>query len=252
MPQKQLSKKFLPKFLPKAKLYFLITFIAFSLFLLLLGINSYYQLRIIQIEGSTPKDHILGLDSFKGTNLYFLSTGSIIDAVNKNNPNILIDEVVKEFPDKIVLKIKYIEPIAHLKLNVGYAELSDEGKILKKIKTIETRSKQKDKQLPIINFYQQFDFSQIIPGNTLDYEEVVVALFLLKKCNDLDLKIESIDISGLNMIVFNLIDKKIIFSAEKDKDKLALELEAIIKQFKIEAKDFKILDLRFDKPIVRF
>ena len=252
MQQKQLSKKFWLKFLPKVKLYFIIFLLTVLFFLLLLGFNSYYQLRTIRLEGDRIKDQIIGLGGFKRSNLYFLSTATIIDLINENNPNLLVAEAVKQFPDTLVLKLKYIEPIAQLKLNLGFAQLSADGKILKKIKTDQSPPSQKVSQLPIINFYQQLDFYQIAPGSSLDYEEILVTLFLLKKGSDLDLKIESIDISGLNMIVFNLIGKKIIFSAEKDKDKLALELEAIIKQFKIEAKEYKILDLRFDKPIVKF
>ena len=252
MPPKQLSKKFWLKFLSKTKLYFFIFLSATLLFLLLLGFNSYFQLRKIQLEADGAIDQIIGLAGLKGSNLYFLSTATIIDQINKNNPNLLVTEAIKQFPDTLILKLKYVEPVAQLKLNLGFAQLSADGKILKKIKTDQSPPSQKVSQLPIINFYQQLDFYQIAPGSSLDYEEILVTLFLLKKGSDLDLKIESIDISGLNMIVFNLIGKKIIFSAEKDKDKLAFELEAISKQFKIEAKEYKILDLRFDKPIVKF
>ena len=252
MPPKQLSKKFWLKFLSKTKLYFFIFLLTTLLFLLLLGTNSYFQLRKIQLEADGAIDRIIGLDGLKGRNLYLLSTAAIIDKINKNNPNLLVTGASKQFPDTLILKLKYVEPAALLKLNLGFAQLSADGKILKKIKIAKTSPTQKTNQLPIINFYQQLDFSQIKPGSSVDYEEIVLALFLLKKCSELDLKIESIDISGLNMIVFNVIEKKIIFSAEKNKDKLAFELEAINKQFKIEAKEYKMLDLRFAKPIVRF
>ncbi len=240
------------------KTYLLIIITAISLFLISLGFNSYYRLRTIQLEGIFPKNNVLGIENLKGLNLYFLSEDFITDTVNNNNPNIVVAEVIKEFPDKLIIKLRLNEPIAQLKLNAGYAQLSEEGKILKKSKTPFSGVKQKN-TIPTINFYQQFDYYQIKPGNKLDYEEIEITLALLKKSQDLNLKVENIDISGLNMIVFNLKDqtadgqlKKILLTAEKDREKQEFELETIIKQFKIGAKDFKVLDLRFDKPIVKF
>lgn len=251
MRQKSSYKQsFLASF-PKIRSYFLIIITSISLFLIFLGFNSYFRLRTIQLEGDLPKNNVLGIEGLKGLNLYFLSESFITDAVNNNNPNIVVDDVIKEFPDKLIIKLRLIDPIAQLKLNAGYAQLSVEGKILKRLKQKDT--------IPTINFYQQLDYYQINPGNKLDYEEIEITLVLLKKSQYLNLKVENIDISGLNMIVFNLKDstgsgqgKKILFTAEKDREKQEMELETIIKQFKIEAKEFKVLDLRFDKPIVKF
>ena len=63
----------------------------------------------------------------------------------------------------------------------------------------------------------------------------------------------AIDIKGQDVILFNLIDnKKIIFSNNKDREAQEYQLELIIRQFKIEGKDFRKIDLRFNKPIVEF
>lgn len=245
MPQKSSYKRFFHMIPPKVKTYLFITTLALVGFLALRYVNTYFQIKAILVEGEIPGNQIRGLENLKGKSLYFLTDSYITDTLVKNNPNIRLDEIIKDFPNRLVLKLEYVDPIAQLKLNGGFAELSDEGKILKKVKQVNIH-------LPIINFYQQFDYYQITTGNNLDYEEIVTTLFLLEKCRELDLKIESIDISGLTMIVFNLKDKKIIFTSEKTNEKQAFELEAIIKQFKIEAKDFKILDLRFDKPLVKF
>ncbi|MBI4226228.1 hypothetical protein HY612_03905 [Candidatus Roizmanbacteria bacterium] len=202
------------------------------------------QIKTIIVEGDIPEYQIRGLENLKGINILLLTESYVAENLVKNNPMIQLDEVAKEFPNKLILKFKSIVPLAAVKLNEGYALLSEDAKILKKSKT--TRN------LPIINFYQRLDYYQIVPGNKLDYKEIVTTLTLLKKSQDLNLKVESIDIGGLSMIEFNLNAKKIIFTAEKDKKIQNFELETIMKQFKIEAKDFKELDLRFDKPIVRF
>ncbi len=143
------------------------------------------------------------------------------------------------------MKIEPAQAAAYFKLNKGFAALDENGKIINK-------SENKILDLPVINYYQQFDFFQLNLGSRIDYKDLTTALFLVKKSHDINLKIDSIDINGLSMIVFNLKDKKIYFTSQKSSEEQAYELETLIKQFKIEAKDFKTLDLRFDKPIVSF
>lgn len=252
MPQKSSLKLFIRNSIPKTKVYLSILIVTVTVFLILISFNSYFELKTIHIEGDNLNIQIFGLENLKGKNLYLLSEELVTGILNENNPKLIVDELVKEYPDSLTIKLKSVQPIAQIKLNIGFAELSAEGKILKKLK-------QKDDNLPLINFYQQFDYYQISQGSKLDYKELKTTLFLLKKIQDLALKVDSIDISGLNMIVFNLKNpsgnrevKKIFLSAEKERRKQSLELETILSQFKIEGKDFKELDLRFDKPVVRF
>ncbi|EKE03229.1 MAG: hypothetical protein ACD_20C00232G0001 [uncultured bacterium] len=54
------------------------------------------------------------------------------------------------------------------------------------------------------------------------------------------------------MIRLNLGDSVVIFTAEKNINDQIDKLEKIIKQFKVEGNSFSLLDLRFDKPILRF
>src|SRR3989344_279061 len=252
MPPKPSSRHYFLQLSPKLKVYSLVIVLSLLVFFSFLLINNYFQLKTIQVEGEKVYNKLSGLESLKGSNLLFLSPQFIKETITNSNPAIVIEDITKEYPDKIYINIKSLEQLAQLKLNIGFAQLSENGKIIKKIK-------EKDKNLPIINFYQKFDYYQLNVGEDLDHKEVTTALFLLKRCYDLDLKIESIDISGLSIIVFNLKDppageagKKIYFSGEKERENQANELETLLIQFKIKAQNFKVLDLRFDKPIVKF
>ena len=251
MRKKSSFKQYFRHITFKIKPLLFILFLSLFIFLLLQVLNSFYQVKTIQIQGNVNKNKIRGLENLKGQNLIFISDGYIIQTIEDNNPEIELDEAELIYPNKILLKLKPVETVAQLKLNQGFAVLSPDGRIIKKIKQPE--------KYPIINFYQQFDALQIIPGNRLNYKEIILVLYLLSKAQNLDLKIEDVDISGLNMIIFNLSKqssesegKKIYFSAEKAQEKQAFEFETLIRQFKIEARDFKILDLRFDKPIIKF
>ena len=251
MRKKSSFKQYLRRITFKIKPLLFILLLSLFIFLVLLVINSVYQVKTIQIQGNVNKDKIRGLENLKGQNLIFISDSYIIQTVIDNNPDIELDEIELIYPNKILLKLNPAESIAQLKLNQGFAVLDPDGRILKKIKQPE--------KYTIINFYQQFDSLQIIPGNRMNYKEIILVLYLLSSAQNLDLKVDNVDITGLNMIIFNLSKqpsesegKKIYFSAEKAQEKQAFEFETLIRQFKIEARDFKILDLRFNKPIIKF
>ena len=245
MQPKSSAKLYFPRLPISFRYYLLIIFIAIAVFIALIYFFSYFKLRHILIEGEITNHKIFGLENLKGVNLIFLTQESVTNIIYKNNPAIEIEEITKVYPDKLFLKLNFSIPLAQLKLNSGFAQLSENGRVFKKIKAL-------DKKLPVINFYQQFDYFQISVGDVFNYEELNTVLFLLKKCRDLDLLVESIDISGLSMIVFNLKEKKILFTTEKKAEKQAEELETLLRQFKIKAQDFQSVDLRFAKPIVRF
>ena len=54
------------------------------------------------------------------------------------------------------------------------------------------------------------------------------------------------------MIRFNLGDSIVIFTSEKPIDEQINKLKKIILQFKVEGNSFSLLDLRFDKPILKY
>ena len=52
------------------------------------------------------------------------------------------------------------------------------------------------------------------------------------------------------MLVFNSEDKKIILTNNKDINLQEYALDEILKSLRVSGKYFKVIDLRFDKPIV--
>lgn len=251
MRPKLLSKLFSPRKHSKVFSYILILLLASFVFFCLYYLNYFFQVKTILLIQDRSNKTLRGLEGIKGTNILFINLKSVEKTLTLNNPEIQIEKIEKIFPDKLIIRLIELEPVASLKLNQGYAILDSGARVLKKSKN--------PTNLPSINFYQKFDYLQVTPGVTLDYKELLTALSLLKICQELNLTVDSIDISGLSMIVFNLQDrrtqaqtKKILFTSEKDIQKQSFELETIIRQFKVEAKEFKQLDLRFDKPVVNF
>lgn len=229
----------------KIKVYSFIVFTSLIIFTALAFFSGFFEVKKITVEGNINKNKIIGLENLLNQNLILLNPQEIKNIIYTNNPYINFVGITKIYPDSLLLSMEATEPLAYLKLNKGFALLSKNGKILEKSEKILIN-------IPVINYYQQYDFYQTNPGSKFDFKDLITALFLLNKSNEIDLKIDSIDINGLSMIVFNLKEQKIYLTGEKSKEEQAFELETLIKQFKIEAKYFKILDLRFDKPIVSF
>lgn len=181
----------------------------------------------------------------KAKNILLLSEDSEQKRLEFQNPLTQFVEIKKIYPSTLRIALYKSEPLAELRLSQGYALLNRDGKILLK-------QKERTPTLPLITYYQLFDYNLFQSGDKVNYSEIVTALFFIDKLNNLNVKVESIDINGSSVIVCNLRDKRIFISNTKDKDQQLFELTTIIKQFKIKAQNYKEIDVRFDKPIVRF
>lgn len=246
MPLKLLSKLSFHSMTKKkvGKIFVLIFFLTFISTVIYFFVK-YFSVRSIEIESSENSPEVIGLTTLKNSNLIFLNEAKIEKSLLENNTNLKEIKLEKKYPNTLILKIKLNQPLAYLKLNQGYAAISENAKVIYK-----TKSEISNKT--VIKYYQTFYYQQIQPNINLNFRDLEIALFFLKKLKDFDIKVDSIDINSLNMLVFNINQKKILFTSDRTKGDQSYELETLIKQFKIEAKDFKILDLRFNKPVVTF
>lgn len=239
MPANTLLKKSL------AKLGYIFTLILiFSLiFFSLVFFDNYFQVKKIKIVGS--KINIFGLNEITGRNIIFISEEKIKEILKEKNPLINSLLIEKKYPDTLVLKITLYQPIGELIVNSGYFQLAEDGKIIAK-------SKKENEKITKINFYQKLNYQSYNQGEIISFKEILDGLYFLQSLIDMNIKADSLDINGINMIVFKLENKKIIFSSEKDRELQVFQVKEIIRRFKIEGKNYKEIDLRFDKPVIRF
>jgi len=214
------------------------------IFLALFISANYFYVKEIIVVSDDLKTKIIGTSSLKNKNLLLLKETEIEKEIIQKNPNIFSVEITKIFPNKLRLKITKDKPVVVVKADQGYLYLSNKGKIISKKKDF-------DKKLPLINYYQKVYFANYQSGQNIDYREIISVLELLKKTENLGLVVDTVDIVGTYMVAFNLEGKKIIFSLEKKIEEQEYELETIVKQFRIEGKEFINLDLRFNKPVVK-
>lgn len=238
MLQKKSSDKFL-----KIINFFFLFFLVLGFYYGLVFVSDFFKVKTIKIIG---KEKIIGIEDFKNKLIFFIFEDDFKKIIYKKNPLIASLILKKIYPSTLEIEIKKEKPIAQLIVNNGYLILNNQGKILFK-------KKEKDLFLPEINFYQKIFDSEYSLGDTIDFKDIIKGLFFLKKINEeLNLKCYLLDIKGNNMLVFNLENNKIILSADKDKEEDFYQLKEIIKNLKILGKNYKEIDLRFDKPIIRF
>lgn len=242
MQQRQLQKKY-----PKLKLFFISFFSILIFFVLLVIVSTVFVVEKVEIISEKKINTFLGSELIKGKNILTLNTKNLNQNLQDLNPNIDNLNIKKIYPSKIQIYYKLIEPIAFIKANDGFLYITDTSKILKKSKKLENTT-----DLTEILYYQKFDYITNAVGSYIDYVDIRYSLNILKKVKEYRYKVVSIDISRPNMIRLNLVDSVVIFTSEKDINGQIDKLEKIIKQFKVEGKSFSLLDLRFDKPILRF
>lgn len=243
MRQKLSSKRFLRIINFFLKLFLIIIIIVIS-FLTIFNLNKIFLVKKIDIVSNSDNKNIRGID-IKNKNIFLISETELQNKIISENSFINAVDVKKVYPDKLIITINFNTPLAVLKVNVGYLILDNEGRIISK-------QKENNTQLPLINYYQQLNYYSLAAGDWISFKDIITCLKLLKISLDIGLKIDTIDINGLDMLLFNLSEKKIYFTTKKEVQTQAYELETITHQFKIAGKDFVSLDLRFEKPIVVF
>jgi cell division septal protein FtsQ len=235
----------LAKYLDKIKyiIFFLLT--CSVSFFIIFFIYNFFLIKNIEVESEknfllTNKNEIIN------KSLLLLDTDKISEKIINENYLVKTAKVEKIWPSKLKITISLYEPCASLIVNNGFFNLSCDGRILQK-------SRNMIQYLPVINYYQKLNNNSFQTGDWIDYKDIRHVLFFINKLSEISIKVLTVDIKGQDMLVFNLIDdKKVIFSNSKDQDIQDYQLELIIKQFKIEGRNYKKIDLRFDKPIISF
>jgi len=235
----------LTKFLNKLKFFLFFSLLCLLFFSILFFINQFFLIKKVELI-SDKKFLLANKDELINKNLIFINQDKIAKKIILENSLLKTAVVDKVWPVTLKITVYFYDPMAALIVNKGFFNLSADGRILSKIKNGQPF-------LPIINYYQKLNSNSFQTGDWIDYKDIQQTLFFIDKLRQINLMPLTIDIKGQDMLVFNLNgDKKIVFSNKKEKELQDYQLEFIIRQFKIEGKEFKKIDLRFEKPVIEF
>ena len=242
------------KFLNKLKFFLFFFLLCLLFFSILFFANQFFLIKKVELI-SDRKFLLTNKDELINKNLIFINQDQIAKKIILENSLLKTAVIDKVWPATLKVTVYFYDPMAALIVNQGFFNLSADGRILSKIKdgqsslprNLELRG------LPIINYYQKLNSNSFASGDWINYKDIQQTLFFIDKLRQINLIPLAIDIKGQDMLVFNLVnDQQIIFSNNKDKNVQDYQLELIIRQFKIEGKEFKKIDLRFEKPVITF
>jgi len=242
----QQKKSFQLFFLLLKKINFF--FLFFIFFFIYIFIYYFFQIKVIEIEGKSSFIDFKSIlvNELKNKNLIFLSEKNEEKKLKDNYSYVKNIFIEKKLPNRIFIKIEFYSPLAIIKNNQGFFILSSDGRILHNVSG-------KKNFLPMINYYQLINNLIYKTGDFLDFNDLKISLQLLEKMEDLNLKVETIDIKSEDMILFNLKNsQEIIFTSKKDIKKQFFSVLSILKHLRVEGKKFKKIDARFDKIIIKF
>ncbi|KKP86931.1 MAG: Cell division protein DivIB [Candidatus Roizmanbacteria bacterium GW2011_GWA2_35_8] len=242
-----LQKLWSTKFLVKIRKFFLNLLTFVFVFSILYFCDSIFTINKINLNlnNSSKILNISGLEELKQKNILLINLKEVEKALVARNPQVKKIAIKKKYPSQIEIDILVYEAYAQIEVSNGFFILSEDGRILEKVK-------QMVKRLPKINYYQKLNYFTFLPGDFIKYEDIKSGLFFLRFLNGSSFQVNDLDIADFDMLLFNVGDKKIIFTTSKNKEKQIIEAKSILHQFKIEGKYWQSIDLRFDKPIIKF
>ncbi len=218
------------------------------LFLLLLTstfffIKSYFLVQQVIINQTNTNLRLQGIGGMNGTNLLLLNSMELEEHIYKSNSYIKSVSVSKKYPSTVAISVSLYQPTAKLEVSEGYFILSSDGRILKKTKGTSDG-------LTVLHYYEKLSYDGYQSGGKVSFKDIKASLDFLQKARDIGLSINSIDIHGFNMIALNTEKQKILFSLDKSQRDQLYQFERVIHQLKIQGKQFKVLDLRFERVVI--
>jgi hypothetical protein len=218
---------------------------AFATFAIILGgLFLFYKTYAIQRVVVDGKKDINGISLLKQKNIVFLDIKKTEEILFEANPTIASITIEKSYPSTLEIYVEDSVATAILPVGNGFFVLSTKGRILEKNRTNTTH-------LPIINYYQKLPFQGYESGDIVSNSDILLALALIEKVSYLAIVTDGIDIKGLDMIVLKKGSVEYIFTTQKSAQEQYDDLKIIIEKFKLDGKEYKSIDLRFDKPIIK-
>jgi hypothetical protein len=210
-------------------------------------IDQVLRVQEIEIIQEGKKISIVGLQGYQNSNIVLLDTKEVAGSLKRENPSIDTITVLKEYPNKLNIHVTSRSAKVALKGDVGYYMLASDGTILQKVR-------EEPKGLPRITYYQKLPFINYQAGQKIDNNDIALCIEFYNRFLKLGMKAQTIDVQDYSMIRFlfaeqkDSVEKEIRISAEKEMDVQWYQIERLIKALRIQGQDYKLIDVRFEKP----
>ncbi len=228
--------------LKNAKRHLILIAVFLITLIMLFFIQKTFTIRSIEISGI---DHIAGLDTFSGRLIFLLSDHEMEKTIYERNPGLDNIVVTKKYPATISISARKTTIAAVLKATDGFFYLTRAGRVVAK-------NRQLSSQRTLINSFEHIYLRSYSVGEVITSKDIIYSLFFVTKLADLGISVARVDILGFDVLVFKVEDKTYYITLSKTKEEQYDELKMLVNHFAIEGQQYRSIDLRFDKPIIRF
>lgn len=201
-----------------------------------LGINAWFTVRNIKVVGSGIG---VAIDEKQfPKHLIFIRTDAIERQLRSVYPHLAQVSVQKQFPDTLVLHLSAREKIARVITPAGNFGIDSQGYII---------DGGEDDTLPRL----LFPIEHVLIGEISSDPGVSASVAFLRQLSRA-ISIKSIERFDTQSLVAKSATTDIIFPQNGDVATVVTTLQTLINGFRMKGTLPTVIDLRFDKPVVRF
>lgn len=216
---------------------------ALTLFLLsLLGIGSLFSVKHIVVAGAEQID---GIDSFEQAFLPFLSENDVAAKLATSYPEFDDISVVKDYPDRLVIRVSRATPVVQLKTVGGAYVLDRIGRIIEKKYDPLTST-----HLPMIQTTTPLYIGKMKLGATAPVDGIDTAVQTVLALRKVGISVDAVAIQNPTMIVLNSDAMQLVVSDEKELERQLWELTEVVSRSRKKGVSLASVDVRFSKPVI--
>lgn len=218
-------------------LLFLIIIVIPSLILFLT--DTFFRLKTVYLEANNNIVTNINLSKYK-RNLIFLPLQDIKNYLIEQNSWVKDVYFEKHYPDSLIIKIIEREPLITVSLENKKYYVDIEGKVLSPLPQYETQ------------VFAQLNCSvgEFHEGGKVSNQSILLGLKIISQLQkDSKEKVKYLECQNKD-IEINFEELLILVSPDKDANEVISSLQFLLKQFKIEGKRPKKIDLRFEKAVL--
>ncbi len=251
-------------FFLKIVIAFFLLFVTFGAFLVFK--SSFFNIKEIEVASNlscVSGMQIRNSAQILGKNIFFTDSKNLEKNVKNKFVCVKSVTLIKLFPSKVKIELSGRVPVAIL------ASLKNpEASVSASIENIATPSAQNLSDSYLIDeeavFFAKSSGELNIPsiftydmdlslGKKFDESYIKISLKILDKIKSFGLSVRLAAILDKFLVVYpDGLGPKIIFRLDEKGDAQIASLQLILKTARIDSKELEFIDLRFDKPIVRF
>jgi cell division septal protein FtsQ len=223
-----------------------------------------------KILSRTIDEAKLALDLAKsrseGRSVFFVDSRKIINEIKNNFFSFKEVSLQRNYPNRLNLILRARVPVAEIVIRPASAAaqlLSPDGELTVSGSKQEIKDRfvsdidgylfaktASPSSLPLINIFLD---REVVVGEKLAEEQVETALKIIKDLESYRLGIAEIGLVGWESIPLRLKDSTlVIFNSNKEVAGQVAALHAIVTRHKIEGRKARSIDLRYDKPVVKY